>query len=184
MRTIKSLLKEVLERACLTVEELSSLLCECDMIVNSRPLCYVSEDARDLEVLTPDLFLTERRTGLPETDLIDAASLNRRRRYRRKLSENLKCRFRKEYLGNLVFREKGEVKPHEFRIGEIVLLEVEDTKRQGWPMARVIQVVPGRDGKIRSLRLKTTSGEFVRPVQRIFPLEIHEDNACRDGQEI
>ncbi|GFR31014.1 hypothetical protein TNCT_100891 [Trichonephila clavata] len=32
--------------------------------------------------------------------------------------------------------------------------------------------MPGRDGEIRTVRLKTQYGTVIRPVQRIFPLEV------------
>ncbi|KAG5859437.1 Protein of unknown function DUF5641, partial [Gonioctena quinquepunctata] len=41
-----------------------------------------------------------------------------------------------------------------------------------WPMGRVVETIPGRDGEIRVVRLKTASGELVRPVQRLLMLEM------------
>lgn len=45
-------------------------------------------------------------------------------------------------------------------------------KRIDWPLGRVIKVIPGRDGEIRVVKIKTENGELVRPVQRLYPLEI------------
>ena len=40
-------------------------------------------------------------------------------------------------------------------------------------MARVVEVYPSKDKiVVRVARLKTSSGELLRPVRRIFPLEI------------
>ena len=58
------------------------------------------------------------------------------------------------------------------KVGDVVLIENEGKRRISWPMARIIEVHPGRDGHIRVVRLKTSSGELIRPIQRIFPLEI------------
>ncbi|KAG8172782.1 hypothetical protein JTE90_015944 [Oedothorax gibbosus] len=60
-------------------------------------------------------------------------------------------------------------------VGDIVLIENEGKKKVLWPMGRVIQTYEGKDGNVRVVRLKTASGELVRPVQRIFPLEITAD---------
>ncbi|GFX07231.1 hypothetical protein TNCV_2972081 [Trichonephila clavipes] len=38
--------------------------------------------------------------------------------------------------------------------------------------AKIIELIPGRDGEIRTVRLKTQHGTVIRPVQRIFPLEV------------
>jgi hypothetical protein len=35
-----------------------------------------------------------------------------------------------------------------------------------------MEAYPGRDGYVRVVRLKTDIGEMVRPVQRIYPLEV------------
>jgi len=43
--------------------------------------------------------------------------------------------------------------------------------RRSWPLARVIEAIPGRDDCVRSVRLKTTTGELVRPAACICLLE-------------
>lgn len=39
-------------------------------------------------------------------------------------------------------------------------------------MGGVFETIPGRDGEIRIVRLKTTSGEILRPVQPLLMLEM------------
>ncbi|GFV42460.1 integrase catalytic domain-containing protein [Trichonephila clavipes] len=41
----------------------------------------------------------------------------------------------------------------------------------------------GRDGKIRTVRLKTQHGKFLRPIQRIYPLEIRSNENLQRGLE-
>ncbi|GFX10149.1 integrase catalytic domain-containing protein [Trichonephila clavipes] len=67
VRVIKELLKRTLGKAILTYEELLTILCDCEVVVNSRPLTYVSEDSNDLIPLTPSLFLN----GKSSYDTID-----------------------------------------------------------------------------------------------------------------
>ncbi|GFX72941.1 TBC1 domain family member 1 [Trichonephila clavipes] len=45
-------------------------------------------------------------------------------------------------------------------------------------MARIIELIPGQDGKIRIVKLKTQHGTVLRPVQRVYPLEIHANENC------
>ena len=56
----------------------------------------------------------------------------------------------------------------------IVLVQSDNVKRLDSPLARVIELITGKDGKVRVVRLRTTDGELVRPIQRIlvYPLEI------------
>jgi len=57
-------------------------------------------------------------------------------------------------------------------VGDIVLVGHDNLKRLDWPLARVVKVFPGRDGVTRVVRVRTATGELVRPVQRLYPLEI------------
>ncbi|GFV61491.1 integrase catalytic domain-containing protein [Trichonephila clavipes] len=41
----------------------------------------------------------------------------------------------------------------------------------------------GRDGKIRTVRLKTQHGKMLRPIQRIYPLEIRSNENLQRGME-
>lgn len=40
----------------LNLDELRTLVCQISAILNSRPLCPISEDPEDLDVLTPGHF--------------------------------------------------------------------------------------------------------------------------------
>ncbi|GFX15807.1 uncharacterized protein TNCV_1061291 [Trichonephila clavipes] len=58
------------------------------------------------------------------------------------------------------------------RVGEIVLVGNDSKKRINWPLAVIVELVPGCDGNVRTVKVKTQTGVFLRPIQRIFPLEI------------
>ncbi|GFT01967.1 integrase catalytic domain-containing protein [Trichonephila clavipes] len=63
VRTVKELLRRTLAKALFTYEELLTILCECEKVVNSRPLTYLSEDTQDLTPITPARFLFEIPTA-------------------------------------------------------------------------------------------------------------------------
>ncbi|KAJ8898225.1 hypothetical protein PR048_003585 [Dryococelus australis] len=147
---INKLLRRILGCAALHYEELLTEIFECEAMVNSRPLTYVSEDPRDLKLLTPAMFLQETCT---------------------RLRADFRSMFRAEYLSQLLQCPK-KARQHELKTGEIVLLENENQGRIFWPLARVVEVYPGRDGNTSVVKVTTSSGELVRPVQRIYPLEI------------
>ncbi|GFX43104.1 DUF5641 domain-containing protein [Trichonephila clavipes] len=54
----------------------------------------------------------------------------------------------------------------------MILIGNDNKKRLSWPIAKIIELIPGRDGEIRTVRLKTQHGTVIRPVLRIFPLEV------------
>jgi len=65
---------------------------------------------------------------------------------------------------------------------EVVLLGVENSKRIDWPLAVIEELIPGRDGEVRLVRLRTASGVLLRPIQRVYPLEIHDGEPRRLDQ--
>lgn len=39
-------------------------------------------------------------------------------------------------------------------------------------MGRILELIPGRDGSIRTAKVKTRSGVLLHPLQRLYPLEV------------
>ena len=62
------------------------------------------------------------------------------------------------------------------KVGEVVLIHDEDSKRVLWKIGHVTEHIVGRDGKVRAVWLRTSNGSVLnRPIQRLYPLEIlHE----------
>ncbi|GFY15070.1 transposable element Tc1 transposase [Trichonephila clavipes] len=46
------------------------------------------------------------------------------------------------------------------------------TKRLNWPLGRVIELHPGKEGNERVSKLRVANGFAVRPLQRLYPLEM------------
>lgn len=176
IRILKGLLRRTLGNARLSYEELVTILYDCEAIINSRPITYISENSEDLSPLTPAMFLQDNRTvGVPDLDHMDNINLAKRIRYQQTLREELRKRFRSEYLGQLLLN-KSKLNCFEAKVGDIVLIEKEDAKRAFWPMGRITQIFPGKDNVVRLVKVKTKSGWFLRPVQRVYPLEISQPN--------
>ncbi|GBN50274.1 hypothetical protein AVEN_255564-1 [Araneus ventricosus] len=161
----------------LSFEELETVICGCESVINSRPLTYISEESRELVHLTPSMFLIENRcSDVTDFEAIDQGHFQKRIRFRSKLLNDLKQRFRREYLGQLVQRKKDKKYVREPRLGEIVLVGDDTKKRLLWPLAKIIELIPGKDGKVKTVRVKTQKGCMVRPIQRLFPLEIQSSD--------
>ena len=65
-----------------------------------------------------------------------------------------------------------------------VLVQDENSKRVDWPLAFITEVVVGKDNNIRVIKLKMASGEMVRPIQRIYQVEINFNNSSLDVDKI
>ncbi|GBN41373.1 hypothetical protein AVEN_182071-1 [Araneus ventricosus] len=96
--------------------------------------------------------------------------MNRRFAYRQRIRQELRKRFR-EYLCKLRNFSQSE-KEDVIKEGEIVLIGDTNSKRIYWPLAKVMKLIPGRDGRVRVVEVLTEGGSFLRPVQRLYPLEV------------
>ncbi|GFX04413.1 integrase catalytic domain-containing protein [Trichonephila clavipes] len=183
-KTIKSILNECFICARFKVKSLSSgpsplppdrvndcAIFEVVGIDLAGPL-FLKTGEKELIPLTPAMFLIENRcSDTTDIDELNSRDLRKRMKYRIKLLSDLRQRFRKEYLSELI-QKQNDNRVREPRIGEMVLIGNDNKKRLSWPIAKIIELIPGRDGEIRTVRLKTQHGTVIRPVQRIFPLEV------------
>ena len=174
IRILKDLLRKILGKASVNFEELSTIMCDCESFINSRPLTYMSDSNEDLIPLTPMHFLNDIKCSeVPDIDYLNAISFSKRTRYTHKLREELKLRFKSEYLSNLVsYRQLNKGHRRELQVGEIVLIGSDNLKRLLWPLGKILEFCPGKDGAHRVALLKTAKGKYTRPVQRLYPLEV------------
>ncbi|UYV67430.1 NR2C1 [Cordylochernes scorpioides] len=95
--------------------------------------------------------------------------------FKQRLREDLRKRFRTEYFGFLRQETRRRSKTRPIKVGDLVLIGQDNAKRVNWPLARVVEVYPGRDGPVRVAKLRTSKGVQIRPVQRLYNLEIPAD---------
>ncbi|UYV76493.1 hypothetical protein LAZ67_14000713 [Cordylochernes scorpioides] len=178
---MKQLLFRILGQTSLGYEELSTVMCDVESLMNTRPLTYLTEESEDLAPLTPSLFLHEvREVGVPDLDLIDNQTLSRKYQYIKRVREDLRERFRIEYFGFLRQETRRLKTTIPLKVGDMVLIGQESLKRLHWPLARIIQLYPGKDGLVRVAKVKTSSGDKIRPIQKLYNLEITPEIRCRD----
>ena len=56
--------------------------------------------------------------------------------------------------------------------GSVVLVQDDQQPRLSWPLGVITQLLPGRNGVVRTVEVKTASGKLVRSIPRIHDLEI------------
>ena len=173
IRTVKDLLKRMLGNGRLNYVQLETCVIEAEAIVNSRPLTFITEDQEDLIPLTPAMFIQDlEERSFPELENLDAEELRTKFRKIAQLRKDLRQRFRTEYLGLLLQRKKNE-RMDQFKPGDVVLVGSDNKKRLEWPMAIILELVPGKDGIPRIAWIKTAGGKLLRPLQRLFRLEVN-----------
>jgi len=172
IRTVRKVLSPLLKEQVLDDESLASLFCVVEQIINGRPLTAVSDDTRDIIALSPSHILTPGTPYQLPPGVFNSKDNYVRRHWRQVqyFSHVLWKRWTREYLPTLQGRHKWLDKKPNVSTGDIVLL-VEETSRNHWPLARIIDVFPGDDGNVRSVRVKTQTSILDRPITKICLLE-------------
>ena len=180
---VKNCLKKTLGRAKLDFNELLTVLHEIELILNSKPLTYVTDDVVD-DVLTPNHVLFGRNLSPVNTDESphDAANdtpdtpdeLTARMKYLQRLISKFWKDWRNDYLLNL----REQMRPHNDavdlkpKVDDVVLIHDDNLKRHRWVLGRVVGVEVGSDGQIRAARVVSAkSGNTLRrPISKLFPI--------------
>ncbi|GFX85687.1 DUF5641 domain-containing protein [Trichonephila clavipes] len=131
----------------------------CNIEDSSRSRCTSLPEDRVIEAsvsevvgvdLCGPLYLKGKiiEVGVPDLDYIDSKKLNKRFIYKQKILQDLRIRFRNEYLGRLKdFSKVRKASPIEE--GDIALVSDTNSKRINWPLGRVKKIYPGKDGIVQ-----------------------------------
>ncbi|GFY30065.1 soluble guanylate cyclase 88E [Trichonephila clavipes] len=149
VKSIKYHLKRVIGNTNLTFEEFSTLLTQVEAILNSRPLVSLEcdNDPDSLNILTPSHFLIgEVITSSPEHTNDDKLSLRSRWDIVQKMKLGFWRKWKIDYLSNLQTRTKWKCPNNNFKVGEIVIIKEDNIPPATWPLGKVIETHPGKDG--------------------------------------
>lgn len=177
VKCAKHHLTRTIGKQILILTDFITLTTKVEAILNSRPLVALSNDPSDLMALTPGHFLTgQALVTLPEQDLTDVPT-NRLKHWQQiqALSQRLWKRWSVEYLHTLQQRTKWTSPSENLRIGDLVIIHDPQSRPLSWPLGRVIDTHPGKDGHVRVVTLRTASGILSRPAVKVFKLPT-EDN--------
>ena len=120
--------------------------------------------------IPPKHSLEDDETSFSDKDL------RKRAKYLKRCKESLWKRWRNEYVRSL--REQHNMsngtRTNQVSVGDVVTILSEDKEknRAKWKLGIVHEIFPGRDGVVRSVRLRAGKTFLNRPVQKLFPLEM------------
>ena len=201
VQTVKRSLRKVVGRAVLRFDELNTLLIEIESIINGRPLTYIFDDSEGISYpLTPAHLLYGRRLvtspSATHFEIISTNwSLTRRAKNQRYLLSQFVNRWKKDYLLNLrefrVVKLKGQ--GCFVKVGDIVLLKDENVRRVFWKLAKIVELLRGKDNIARAalINVAVDNGPpkiLKRSIKQLIPIEVtssegRESDASSDLSE-
>lgn len=155
----------------LTFEQFYTFLTQIEAILNSRPLCQISDS--DLDPLTPaHFFLGESYAAIPEPTLdMPTNRLTSWQNLQSKIQGYWK-RWKTEYLTSLQNRPKWQQTETNLKLNDLVVIKETNLPPGKWAMGRVIEIHPGEDGHVRVVTLRTSTGNLVRPIHKLAVLPV------------
>ncbi|XP_064629285.1 uncharacterized protein LOC135488574 [Lineus longissimus] len=169
VKSVKGTLKAILGEALVTEEVLFNAMIEAERIVNSRPLCKVSDDPQDDQALSPSHFLCPRGIlSVPPGDFDEREKYRSKWKHAQILAGHFWDRWLREYLPMLMERRKWREKVQNVCFGDLVMMAEDNLPKGEWPMARVVRTFPGDDGCVRVVEVKAKNGNlYVRPISKL-----------------
>ena len=203
IRTVKNCLKKTISRSKLNYFQLKTVLSDIQVAVNSRPLTYRCASDDGLEILTPNKFLRPNvesnlllrnpkevlKEPATRKDLVKSLDI------REKLITQFKEQWHEDYLLSLrsLYRNLHETDfTNQIGVNDLVVIKNPVKGRQHWRLGRVIELIHGSDGKVRSVKLLRGDAKWrtierkleLHSVRNLYPLELNITHKCNIEKEI
>ena len=163
-------------------------------MINSRPLSYISSTDYEEPLTHSHLIVGRRLLNLPdylghvcdpgdEDFEVNASQLTKRVKHLASVLSHFWKRWRSEYLNELRESHRYSAKKTlccpSVAKGDVVIVHDDTLPRGLWKLGRVQEVLTGRDGLPRAALVRVASRDrqhilLRRPLQLLYPLEIHE----------
>jgi len=173
VRSVKTALRQSMSSIRPLFQDLVTLVCHVESIVNHRPITYCTGNETDVLPLSPINFLIPSASLSTTAEITSQAAILRRALSCNNLAvARFWRRWKADFLTSLNCNN-GKSAKYPLQIGDIMLLN-EAPKRQHWPLVRIVDLIPGRDGKVRSARIRYKGKVFVRPLKLLHRLELSD----------
>lgn len=174
MRSVKEAMKALDDGLTMSDEVLMTTIAEAEDMINARPLTYMPQEISCEEAITPNHFL---RGFVTNSDMLVDETVNTasclRDAYKRsqQLANQMWQRWLKEYLPSINRRTKWFEDKKPLQVNDLVFL-VDGKNRKNWIRGIVEEVLPGPDGRVRQVIVRTAQGVYRRAVANLAVLEI------------
>ncbi|VVC45890.1 Ribonuclease H-like domain,Protein of unknown function DUF1759,Peptidase aspartic [Cinara cedri] len=182
IHSFKKLLVRIIGDHRLMSEEMTTILCKIEAILNSRPLTPMTTSSLDLNYLTPGHFLSAEESFLNERDalvsenihVLTDKAINYKAINRLNLLNHCHQSFWRqwstEYLFLLQTRAKRRTNASSIKVGNMVVVKDIKTPPALWCLGRIVEVTPGSDGVVQGAKILTSNGVLTRPIVKLVLL--------------
>ena len=163
MKSVKTALKCAIDDSKLTPFELYTCLPEAANLVNQRPIGRISQDPNEGAYLCPNDILIGRATNdVPQGPFRETKNPRHRFEFCLRVIDSF-------------WKRCFSAETRNVRVGDFSIVAADSGAIRGkWNTGTIQEVFPGHDGKVRSVKVKTASGTYVRPITKIcviYPAE-------------
>ena len=155
VKAAKHCLKGAVGKTMLSFEEITTVFCQAESCMNSRP--YNAMDSLDPAgemPLTSGHFLTGRPLGsYPEEPEEPNLTLTNRWRLCTAMVQSFWTLWQRSYLQTLQKSQKWHQEQPNVKVGDLVMLLEESELQNHWRIGKVLSVSPGSDGLVRTAQV-------------------------------
>lgn len=172
VKSAKHHLRRVIGAQQLTFEEFATLLTHVEACLNSRPLTALSNEQSDLLALTPAHFLIGEPIISPLMRDYTETPSNRLSHFEllQKFANEFWARWSDEHVKSLINRSKWHQGQNNLQRDDIVLVLSEPRPQTKWPLARVVNVYPDSEGRVRTVDVLFEDRVYKRPITKLCKL--------------
>ena len=184
VRSMKYHFKRVVGSLVLSFEELTTVACQVEACLNSRPILATTSHNQDgISTLTSGHFLMMQPPTAYPTDPspMEEPHLTTKWRMCQSLIQHFWNRWHREYLQTLQSRTKWTKTQPNLQEGDVVILKEDKHFSCHWPIAKIIKTYPGSDGLVRVALIKTSTSTYKRPVTKLALLHREQDLMAPPG---
>lgn len=165
---------------------------EVDMLVNLRPLSFISTEDTEVPITPSHLIVGIRLMSLPdgpynedlEDDFVEHSTLTKRLIHLNKILQHFWRRWKAEYLlelRNSHRQQPGKGVNRMIHVGDIVIVQDSDHPRGLWRLAHVEELIVGQDGIVKEalVRVHSADSHFTHLqhlIQALYPLEVYDSS--------
>ena len=173
--TVKSTLRRTLCNTGLSFRELETVLQECEMTVNSRPLSFVGSGRDEPLPISPSMIMLGRELNhIPDdrANIATGSTFTQKWKLRKKILDKSLKAWKNSYLMELALTKKWHrANLPILAVGDVVSIRDPMLLRQEWRIGRVLELHRGKDGQIRQATLKSRKSKLTRKLQLLSKLE-------------